>query len=266
MQLSFLKKTFRDYKWSIVLYSFILLAFISMETAFFPNVRDNAAQFQELMSAYPQGMMEAFNIDNASFTSYTGFIAIEYLSLIWIIAIAILAFSLGGSLIAGEIDKGTSEFSYTLPRKRWTLLLQRFAAAYGVLLTVVTVALAGLVGSAAMMNEPLMAKGIALTLLTETTFAFTLLAFATFISSFSRSKGRVSMITGGALMLSYLLHLLVNMSDKADSAYHFSMLKYYGLPEKILLGDIAPTNIFVLVALGAIFLGAGLYIAEKRDL
>ena len=96
---------------------------------------------------------------------------------------------------------------------------------------------------------------------------FFLLAFVTFLSSFSSSKGKVYGICGGFFALSYAIHVLVGISDRALDFYFLSFFKYYGSPGVILTsGSIDIRNTAVFLTAGTIFLLLGLMIAEGRDL
>jgi len=267
MNQSFFKKTFQDYKWSILLYSFIVLLYGVLMIAFFPSIQESSADFGKLLESYPPVIVEAFGINFDSFGTIEGFLSVEYLSLVWVIIISILIFSLGASIVSKEIDKGTSEFSFTLPLKRRKIVLSKFIASFFISSIVVLITLISVIAGAYMIGETLYLKGFLAFLLIALALNFFLLSFATFFSSIFSDKGKVYSICGGFLVLSYVLHVFVKMSDSISNLYYLSFFKYYGNPETILRsGSIDIKSILVFLLVGLIFLVLGFIISERRDL
>lgn len=264
---SFFKKIFLDRKWSIITYSMIVAIYGVLMIAMFPSFKESNIDFEELFKAYPKAFIEAFGINVNSFTTIEGFLSGEYFSLMWIIILGILAFSLGSRIVAGEVDKGTSEFSFTLPLRRMKLVLSKFTASYVILLIIVFISLLSVGLGIHGINENPRVKGLIAMFLVGAVLSFFLLAFATAVSSLLGSKGKVYGVCGGFLLISYMLHIFNGISARAADFYFLSFFKYYGSPDKILLtAEITGKNIAVFLIAGIVLLIFSLIMAEKRDL
>lgn len=267
MNKSFFKKTFQDYKWSILLYSIIVLIYSVSMVCFFPSIQKSSADFEKLLESYPPVFMEAFGVNFDSFNTIEGFLAVEYFSFMWVIIISILIFSLGASVVSKEIDKGTSEFSFTLPIKRRKIVLSKFIASFLVSAIVVLTMLVGVMVGVYTIEDALYWKGFLAFSLIVLILNFFLLSFATFISSIFSDKGKVYGICGGFFALSYVLHVFVKMNDSISNLYFLSFFKYYGNPETILKsGSLDIVSVLVLLFASLIFLVVGCIFSERRDL
>ena len=264
---AFIKKIFWDRKWSIVNYSFIVTVYAALMVAMFPSFEKANVDFEELFKAYPKGFIEAFGISVDSFTKVEGFLAGEYFSLIWVIILGILIFSLAAWIVAGEVDKGTSEFSFTLPLRRMKTVLSKFVASYLVVLIVVFVSILSVILSIHGIGKDPYMEGMVAMFLVGSVLSFFLLAFATAVSSVLSSKGKVYAVCGGFLLASYMLHVFNGISEKAADFYFLSFFKYYGDSAKILLtGNIIGKYMAVLLTAGFLLLIFSLIFSEKRDL
>lgn len=267
MNFPFFKKTIKDFKWSIFWYGLGVLLYGALMMSFFPVMQDMGEEFEKLLESYPPAFLQAFGVEIGSFNTFEGFLSVEYLSFMWIIIIGILIFALGSSIISGEVDKGTSEFSFTLPIKRQKIVLEKFAASFFISLIITFITLITIIIGAYIVGETPYFKGFLAFFAVAAALSFFLLAFATFSSSFLSSKGKVYGICGGFFILSYIIHVLVGISDKALDFYFLSFFKYYGSPGGILSsGNIDIGNVLVFLVSGAIFLILALVIAERRDL
>lgn len=268
MNFSFFKKTIKDFKWSIFWYGLSVFLYGALMVSFFPTMRDMGKEFEKLMESYPPAFLQAFGVEDiSSFSTIEGFLSVEYLSFIWVVIIGILLFTLGTSIVSGEIDKGTSEFSFTLPIKRQKIVLEKFAASFFISLIIIFITLITIIIGAYIVGETPHFEGFLAFFAIASALSFFLLAFATFLSSFSSSKGKVYGICGGFFAISYAIHVLVGISDRALDFYFLSFFKYYGSPAAILTsGSIDIRNMAVFLTAGAIFLLLGLMIAEERDL
>jgi len=267
MNQSFFKKTFKDCKWNILLYSLIVLLYGVLIMAFFPSIQESGADFEKLLESYPPVIMEAFGVNLDSINTIEGFLSMEYFSFIWVIIISLLIFSLGASIVSKEIDKGTSEFSFTLPIKRRKIVLSKFIASFLILIIVTLIAFISLIVGAAIIGESFCLQGLLAFLLIALALNFFLLSFTTFFSSIFSDKGKVYGICAGFLALSYVLHVFVKMNDSISNLYFLSFFKYYGNPEAVLRsGSIDIKDLLVFLLVGLIFLVLGFIISERRDL
>jgi ABC-2 type transport system permease protein len=263
----FFFKTFRDNKWRVLLFSIIVSGYILMMTAFYPSIKDKGADFDKLLNAYPAALKEAFNMGTNTFSQIEGFISVEYFSFVWLIIMAFVIFSLGASAIAGEINDQTANFTFTLPRKRWKIVLAKFLASYLIILFITLVTLISTIIGIYLVNEQPNIGGFIVFFFVGAAVDFFMLGLTLFISSMCDSRGKVYGIASVIFIVSYLIHVLAGISDAVSKFYFLSFLKYYGNAQKILTeANFKISYLLILFIAGLIFTAAGLLVAEKRDL
>lgn len=260
-------KSLGDYRLAAVTYILISLGWLALLVGTYPSIASQFSQFEGLLDSYPEGIKQAFNISATSFSTVEGFVAVEYYSFMYIIIIGILLFSLGAGLVAGEIDRRTAEFTFTLPVKRYTIVLSRFAAA---LFVGLVVALVNTVGAGLMIaatGYETNWSGIGALSLVQAALVVCLLGLATLASSFFDSRSKVYAAMSGILIGSYMLHILAAFSDKVEKLYYLSFFKYLGDAQTILLeGSVAARDVVILLCIGSLALLAALWQTERRDL
>ncbi len=264
---AFFKKTFRDFRWSIITYSLIVVVYGAFLVSFFPAVKKLSMDFDKLLESVPKAFTSAFGMSGNSFTTLQGYLSVEYFSLTWILIVGVLIFSLGAAVVAGELDKGTGEFSFTLPIRRYKVVLGKFLASAAITLTVIVLSFLSIIIACSVAGESLSLAGFFHLFLLASSMFFFLLCFATFFSTVLRTKGSVYAVSGGYFAFSYLTHVLHGISDQIGFIYNLSFMKYYGVPQSILAGAGIPTgNILVFLIAGAVLLLASFVVVEKRDL
>ncbi len=261
------RKVFIDYRRSLIAYSLIFIFYGALMIGFYPSIREKSDEFNTLLQAYPEAMREGFNFSAESFSTLEGYLGVEYLGMIWPLLIFVLAISLGSALIAGEIDKGTADYSFALPIRRWKLILSRSLAAWLILLLVTFINLAAIIIGFYFINETPDFGNFGLLFALSSIFVFFAIAASAFISSLLNAKSKMFMITGGFLAVSYILDIVSKLTDKAKFLSWISFFKYFGDPAKILLNsEWSWRNAIVLFASGVVLLIASLLIVEKRDI
>ena len=266
-QFPFLVKTIWEFRRKSVTYGLVMMLYGLMMIGFFPTIREQSAKFSELLDAYPPALREAFGISSESLSTVEGFLSIEYFSLIWLIIMAVYIFSVGVMTVAGEIDKGTSDFSFSLPMRRLEIVLTKFFASFYLISLVIMATLAATAAGMYAVGESPNVKGFLSFYLVGLLLSFFLLALTTFLSTIFSGKGRVYAAAGAFLVISYAIHIVVGLSDKVSGLYHASIFKYYGDPATILTaGHIEWVSMLVFLVAGLVFLGSSLLIAERRDL
>ncbi len=233
----------------------------------FPSMSEQSEAINQYAEAFPEAMMEAFDFNENTFTTIEGFMSVEYYSLTWVLIIAIFIFALGGSVVAGEIDKKTSEFTYTLPLKRHKIALSKTIASI-IMLTVLTL-ITFIINyiSIQIIDETSSIEGNLKFISISISLSIFLLAITTLLSSFFRQKSKVYGIVAGFFILSYMLHIFANINETAEKIYFLSFFKYYGNPTEILLNEsFSISNLLFFIVSSLILFGASLYIVERRDL
>ena len=129
-----LRKALWDLRWTAFWFALAGAGYTLMVSLFFPVVREQSAQFKQLLASYPKGFLAA--VGYTDITTFTGYLGTESLNLFWPIIVAVFATLAGASLVAKEVEDGTSEIWLSIPAPRWRLLLAKMTALAVALLAV----------------------------------------------------------------------------------------------------------------------------------
>ena len=260
-------KTLRDFRWTFLWFVVICVGYVAIISSMYPTIHENAAQFEKIFDALPEGMVDAFGITTQYLTTYQGFISVEYFSFMFIIILAIFIFMLGTSMVAGEVDRGTSEFTFTLPLRRYQILAGKLSASYAMILGLLVAVLAAVYVGGFFVDATLSIRGFLAFFAVLAALGFFLLSVSALFSSIFSRRSLANSASGGFIGISYALLILNGMTDKAAGAYVFSFFKYYGSPERLLLNaDMSMSSPLTLGLLGASILVIGFLLTAERDL
>lgn len=183
------------------------------------------AELVALMEAYGETMMAFFG-GAMDFLSPAGYLEFSLFSYMPVIA-GIFALLTGGGLLAVDEEKGTLDLLLAYPISRAALFWGRFLA-----FLVATVAILGCTWIGFVAGLPLVDWEIgALALLLPQLSLLVLLMFfgavALLLSMVLPSRTAASSVTGGLLVLSYLISSLARVNARLERLNTFSPLKYY---------------------------------------
>lgn len=217
--------TIRSRSRGIVIWGAALGLYSAAMVASFTTIEGAADQLNQLMQAYPKGMMEAFGITNlADPANYVN-------SQVFGFAPLALAFfpimALAGS-IAGAEERGTIDVLLGNPLPRWQLVIGNFVAVALSLL-----AIAGIVGlltwgTAALMDVELSVKQVADAVLNLWPICVLSGALALLCSAFSHRRGLAIAIPAFLIFGMYLLDTIGRASDDLEDLRPYSVFYYYG--------------------------------------
>jgi ABC-2 type transport system permease protein len=139
-------------RWSIMWWSIGVLFFIFFNLIFYPSVRDQATQYNQIVSQIPQGARGLIS-DTADILSPTGYLSSQIFYSMLPLLLGFLAISLGSSLIGREEKEGTVELLLGRPISRAKLIVSKTVLGLIVLLGV------GLIG---VLSTAIMAKLVSL--------------------------------------------------------------------------------------------------------
>lgn len=239
------KKIVKETRWTIFWYTLILAA---------------------------HSFLVAFTYSNFSGNTFFGgienFLSASYFDFSWVLIISILCFFLGRRVLAHEIERGTSDFLFTLPAKRTHILAAKLAVFYSIILFVVAMSLLSLLVSFAFTGDysDLPLRGLGLFFVVGSALALFLFSFASFFSMILSKATSVLGIAGGFFLISYALHIFSMINETIENFYFLSFFKYYGPVHEILRGFPDFSNIYILAISALVLLAGGMLVAEKRDL
>lgn len=232
----------------------IVVSLVGMQSI----VADKAKVFSSAMDAFPKGMLDAFQINVATFGTPVGYISAEWLSLMW--PFVLVAFVAGGAAaIAGMVEDGTIHFELSLPITRVAWLLGRFltSALWLAAFMLVTVASLYIITPAAWWRFGLL--GFA--------FGFLTLGFAYAVAAASPQRTLVYSAVFGLFILQWLLATVAGSSSSAvvKALGHLSVWGDFR-PEAVVTGGVNWAPVVLWLALGSVFVAFAAWRWRTRDI
>jgi len=258
-----LRKAFWDIRWTALWFALGGAAYTFLVAMFYPSIRGQSEQLAQLVASYPKGFLTALGYTDM--TTFTGFLGVESLNLFWPIIAGVFATLAGASLVAKEVEDGTSEIWLSIPAERWRLLLAKMAAlAIGLVVIVVAgvlvVELSAILVDASVSTSGLLALGV-----TMAAFLFAVASYSGLLSTLFSSRGVAAGIAFGITLGFYALYLVGGLAESWKQVKDFSIFTAY-TPQKALetgTVDLVPTAILLLLA--ALCAVAALFAFQRRD-
>jgi len=193
--------------------------------ASFTTIEGSADELNQLMEAYPKGLMEAFGItDLADPANYMQSQVFGFVPL----ALAFFTIMVLAGAIAGAEERGTIDVLLGNPLPRWQLVVGSFAAAAISLLAIC--ALVGVLtwGTAVLVDVELSLRQVADAVLNMWPICLLFGALALLCSALFHRRGLAIAIPAFLLFGMYLLDTIGRASDDLEDLRPFSVFYYYG--------------------------------------
>ena len=254
--------TLKDRRWSTVWWVVGIVAFVILEMAFYPAIRDQQAELEKSFAELSESAIALFS-DTGDFFSPVGYLSGQIFYLMMPLLLGVLAVGAGASLIGREEREGTLELLLSRPISRSKLMLSK--AVVGSLM-VVTVGLAGTLVTALMaklVDLPVPLDNILLTGLAAIILALSFGAVAFMVTMLGRT-GRAAALGVAAMvaLAGYLISSLAGTIEWLKWPAKVFAYDYYR-PAEILEGTYNWLNI--LFMLGVIIVcGVVSWVAFRR--
>jgi ABC-2 type transport system permease protein len=254
-----LRKTLRDQVRPLVWWSLGVLAVVLLMSLLWTSIRD--VYTEELMSAYPEELQEAFNLEGAM--SGAGYLNIEVFSIILPVLFIVFGVGRGARLIAGEEQEGVLEPVLATPVPRWGILLQKAAGlAVGVLVLTVATALATMLGSAVGdLAIPWADAAVGAAAMGLLGLYAGWLALA--VGAATGHRGAAMAVAGLVLVGGYLLHIVGAILEGVEPWRVVS--PFTQAIDEGPIGDVVPWGFAVLALTAAAFIALAVPLFERRD-
>lgn len=214
-------------------------------------------QATDLLKNYPKAMLDAFQINSATFGTPVGFMSGEILSLIWPFILVALA-SGAAAAVTGMIEDGTIHFDLSLPIGRVSWLAQRWATSVAWLALFVAASVGALHLFVAAPWWRFGLLGFAL--------GFLALGFSYAVAAFSSQKAIVSAAAFGVFVVEWLLATVAGSSSNA-TVHWLGRLSIWGdwRPEAVVNNGLDWTPIVTWLVLGLVFSAVAAWRWRGRD-
>lgn len=238
-------RTLRDNKRTLLIYVFSGIVFLWIFVAFYPSVAKSSTEVSQLIKSLPEPFIEAFGLDPKTFTTFEGFIAGKYYSLIWPIIIAALAISLSSSFLAGEIEKGSIDVMLSMPISRVKIFLAKLSAGIFTVALFAAVSVLSVFPLVKFYNLSFMGENHIKLALVGLFLGLAVFALSMFASSIFSERGKVIGITLFVFLSMYVLNIIALIKDNLSDLKYLSFFYYFNYNDVLLNGKTLPESWYV---------------------
>ena len=203
-----IKWTFWQRRWSTIWWVIGIVAFIILQLAFYPTIRDQATELEKSFSELSDSAVALFS-DTGDFFSPIGYLSGQIFYLMLPLLLGALAIAAGSSLIGREEREGTLELLLARPISRSRLMLSK--ALVGLIIITIVSLIAGLTTAALskVVDLPVPFDNIMLATFAATALAISFGAIAFMITMLGRTARTASIGVAGLFAIAgYLLSSL----------------------------------------------------------
>jgi ABC-2 type transport system permease protein len=236
-----------------------------MYVAMFPSIQAQAANFDELMKNYPEALMKAFNLEELSFNTLEKFLAMEQFSFVWPLMVMFMLISLAGASIAKEIERGTMELLLSRPISRIKIFFSRYLAGLASLFAFTIFSIFAVVPLAKLHHlDYVFANHLTVAML-GFLFGWAIFSLAMMFSAMFSERGKVYMLTGGILLLMYVLNIVAALKENLDKLKYISFFHYFDTQQALVYNVIKEEAILVFAGVTIVCTICGALWFKKRD-
>lgn len=255
----------RQRRWSIIVWSVTVAAFIVMNLAFYPSFKDKSLELEESFSQIPDVAVALFS-DTGEFFSPTGYLSSQVYYFMLPLLLGILAIGLGASLLAKEEADGTIELLLSRPISRRKLLVGKAATGLMIVGIVGFVSLVSIIVVAQIVQIDVGLAGMILATLVAILLAICFGSVAFMVAAIGRA-GRGSAIGIASLYAlgGYIISSLLQVADWLKYPAKLFPFKYYH-PAEILNGTYDWRNLWFMVVVTCIAGFVSILTFNNRDI
>ncbi|MGM7681827.1 ABC transporter permease subunit [Cytobacillus sp. Hm23] len=241
----------------------VLGGLMIMMLSMYPSFAEQQETLDQLLNAYPEAMLQAFNMDQFSLHTVLGFYAIEGYLFTTLFG-SIYAVLLASSILVKEESEKTAEFLLSKPITRTEIVGQKLCA---VLLSLIVFNIAlSLITYIGFTDEPIESKTFFLITIAPFLLHLTFAAIAFFISSVMKKSRNIISISLGIVLISYFLDIISGISNKFDAIKYFTPFEYVDSASIMIDNTIKPLYLIIMLLIITVsFLGA-FTVYRKKDI
>jgi ABC-2 type transport system permease protein len=207
-------------------------------------------------------MLAAFGVTDI--TSFSGFMGAESLNVIWPAIVIVFATLSGASLVAKEIEDGTSELWLSVRASRWRLLLAKMAALALALLAAVALCVVAVAVTAIIVGASFESGGALRLTVVMALFLLAIASYTSLLSALTSTRGRAAGLSMLITVASYLAWVVAGFSDSWNWLKGLSLFSAY-TPQKAMDGQLDPVPLGMLLLLAGVCTLGALLAFQRRD-
>ena len=256
----------KDRKTIFLVYLLINVGLLWMYIALFPAFKNQSAAMTEMLKAYPESFMKAFNFDIASFNTIEGFLSTEQFSFMWPLLVILMSVGFAGTAFAGEIEKGTIEVLLSQPISRLKLFISRYLAGLFSLIIFVLFSVYPAIPIMKIYDISFKVENFTTMALLAFLFGLAIYSIGMFCSVIFSDKGKVFFISGGLLVVMYVLNIASALKESLSDIKYGSFFYYFNPSQALSHDQIDHWSYLIFIATAIILTVIGGIYFMKRDI
>jgi ABC-2 type transport system permease protein len=257
-----LAKAWRDHRRTLIGFGLGLVFTQLLYAAFYPSIRDSAADMNEFMERLPEALQELYGSDIASPEGYLRGQLFGELGLILFLVVAIGA---GARAIAGEEEARTLDLLLSTPARRAEVLRSKAIAIVSLLLVLGAIAFVTILVIGPPFDMSVDAGSLAAASLMLALLAIAFASIALAVGAATGHRATAIAFTTGVAVLMYVLNALGGTVDALEPLRPLSLFRWYMVPP-LLSGGLEPRNVAVLLGVAAVAYAVAHVSFDRRDL
>ncbi|MDZ7798173.1 MAG: ABC transporter permease subunit [Patescibacteria group bacterium] len=265
--ITLIKKVLKDNKRSLIGYGLGLLIYSLLMAAIYPTFVKSGFDIEGYIENFPEAFMKAFGINLEGGFSFTSYIGMEYLNLMWIIIVLFFIVYFAARIIASTVDDGTIELLLSRPISRI-----KVALSYIIVFILGVIILEGVTilgfWLPTFWEETLIIEwgNLINTMFMLLLFSLAIFGYSFFFSSLFSSKGKVIGFGAGLTLAFYVMNFVALYWESVAWLKHFTLFYYYRGADLLSGQSIILTDALVFLGVFLVFTLGGLWYFKQRDI
>ncbi len=247
---------------SVLVWGGVLGAYAAAMVASYLSFGD-PEQMEQMLAAYPEGMLEAFGITDMS--TIEGYLGGQVFNLIPL-AIAFFPILALSAAIAGSEERGTIDVLLGNPVPRWQLVIASFVATAASLFLIVAIMGGLMYGTAVLVDIDLDFAASAEAVLNLWPISIFFGGLALLCSAIFHRRSLAIAVPGLVLLAMYLAETLGRVSDDLEAYRDFSVFYYYAPDGSAITDGIDWASFFGVSGVAVLFALLAVFAFRKRDI
>jgi len=261
------KKILRDNRKTLISYGIGLFIYSFLVLIIYPSIQSSIGSIEDYMKNLPESFLAAFGMKSLDYFTFNGYVAGEYLNLMWIIIILFFIASFAGRIVAGEVEKGTIELLLARPISRIKIALAYISAfLLGILILEAATVLGFWLPHFWVNSFTIDWLAIINAMLMLLFFSLAIFGYSFLFSCLFSNKGKVVALSASLTLVFYIINFLYLYWDHFAWLRHFTLFYYYRGADLLMGKSIILTDVLLYLAVFFVCIGIGLWYFNRRDI
>jgi ABC-2 type transport system permease protein len=204
MRVEVVAETLRERRRSLAWWTLGLVAFVALNIAFYPSIRDDAA-LSDYSKDLPEALRALFAGGELDLVSGTGFLNSQVFALMAPVILLIFAIGFGSAAVAGEEERGTLDLLLAQPLSRVEFVLARALSLVMLVAAMTAVLVATVAGGSALVDLEIGFGAVAAASVSVGLLALLMGALALTVGAVWPGRGKAIAVAAGIAIAAWML-------------------------------------------------------------